>query len=137
MALQSHRTRLGPPLGDETQANAGFRGWVMPVLGSQPSSLETRQSLHQEGAGSGGLPSLAGAHGMKEGSGCALFSTLPPTSGNKRAAQPPPCNKQRGMHLISPVPCDYRRKKRLTGPLARDGGRGRALLGLCICPNKT
>lgn len=122
MALQPHLTRLDPRLGEETQANAGFRGWAMPVLCSQPSSLETRQSLHQEGAGSVVCllrPRRTAHTGLRL---CPFSALRPPLLGTGEQPSPHPCNKQRGMHLISPVQCDYRRKNRLTvGPRTETG----------------
>lgn len=75
----------------------------MPASGGQghdacpglpASSLETRQRIG--GAGTGALPSLAKAHCINEGSGCAPFLHSTPHFWNRgTTAQPPPCNKRR------------------------------------------
>lgn len=92
-------------------------------LSSAPSPPARRPESAPGRRWLGGLPSLAKAHSTHEGQAVPLSCSLPPTSGTREQPSPHPCNKQRGMHLISPVQCDYRRKKRLTvGPWTETGG---------------
>lgn len=125
--------QTGFPIGDETQANAGFRG---RRGGDACPGFPSLQPGDQTAA-SGRCLLLPRLTARMRAQAVPLFCTLPPTSGNRATAQPPPLQQAKRKASDSPVQCDCRREERQPRALGRDRGHGQAALGLCICPNKT